>query len=195
MRHLGSYERAVQESIASIRRGDGSASGLVESARRAIDVGRCYRAARRASGGPRRVAVAGWELGHNAAGRVQVLAGLHAAPADGANGAEVEILGFLFPGYGKGVWEPMRSPALPPVDAITVSDPAELPGRIVDLVLEHPCDLLHLSKPKMPNILLGLAVRAVWDATVIVDVDDEELAFVEVGRTVGLDEEIGRAHV
>jgi glycosyltransferase involved in cell wall biosynthesis len=37
---------------------------------------------------------------------------------------------------------------------------------------------VHLSKPRAPNILIGLLYKLIWQAQVIVDVDDEELGFV-----------------
>ncbi|WPL20103.1 hypothetical protein [Thiorhodovibrio frisius] len=39
-------------------------------------------------------------------------------------------------------------------------------------------NLVRASKPRMPNILLGLLYRLLWDARVLVDIDDDELAFV-----------------
>jgi glycosyltransferase involved in cell wall biosynthesis len=173
---IGPDERTVREAIASIRRGRGTPK---EAAGNAAGIGRRYRAARAArlatTGERPRVVVGCWELAHNAAGRGQILAGLHAARA---TGVEIRILGCLFDRFGTEVWEPLRSLAMPPVHAIAAGyDDAGLPGRLLDLVLDHPCDLVHLSKPRMPNILLGLAARAVWGAAVIVDLDDEELAF------------------
>lgn len=168
---VGPDERAVEAAIGGIIRGGGWPIGR---ARAAIEVGRRYRAARSAriaAGGRPRIAVGCWELSHNAAGRAQILAELHRGRAD------VEILGCRFPQFGPGLWEPLRSLSMPPVHAIEVDDPAHLPRRIVGLVLGHPCDLVHLSKPRMPNILLGLAARAIWGAAVVVDVDDDELSF------------------
>ncbi|MBS0015519.1 MAG: glycosyltransferase, partial [Arthrospira sp. SH-MAG29] len=43
---------------------------------------------------------------------------------------------------------------------------------------------VHLSKPRIPNIVLGLLYKLVWGARVIVDIDDEELAFVKAEATV-----------
>jgi len=174
-------ERTVRAGIDAIRQAGTSAA---EAVRRAREVGRRYRAERDARGGARRVVVGCWDLCHNAAGRALILAGLHAAVPGVTPTPDVEILGFCFPRSGKGLWEPMRSLAWPPVHALEVTDHADLPRRIVDLVLDHPCDLVHLSKPRMPNVLLGLAARAIWGATVLLDVDDEELGFFRAGPPV-----------
>ena len=176
----------MREAIAAIRRGGGTPK---EAAGNAAGIGRRYRAARAArlatTGERPRVVVGCWDLAHNAAGRGQILAGLHAARA---TCVEVRILGCLFDRFGTELWQPLRSLAMPPVHAIAAGyDDAGLPGRLLDLVLDHPCDLVHLSKPRMPNILLGLAYRAIWGATVLVDVDDEELAFVNADRPAELE--------
>jgi hypothetical protein len=52
-------------------------------------------------------------------------------------------------------------------------------AQAIDLVSAHPFDLVHLSKPRFPNILLGLLYRLLWDAQILVDIDDDELAFVD----------------
>lgn len=58
----------------------------------------------------------------------------------------------------------------------------------MNLVLTHPYDIVHLSKPRMPNILFGLLYKLVWDAQVIVDIDDEELAFVKAETAIELED-------
>ena len=43
------------------------------------------------------------------------------------------------------------------------------------LVLQHPADLVHLSKPRLPGVVFGLLYKLLWGAAVLVDIDDEEL--------------------
>lgn len=140
---------------------------------------RQYRAARRDQ--PLRIAACGWEMSHNAAGRVRALADLHAEIG------RVEMIGAVFDGFGEGLWPPIRG-GPHPVHLTRVTDPRTFPRRALDLVLRHPYDVVHLSKPRMPNILVGLFYKLVWDARVIVDVDDEELAFVNAGEPLPLDD-------
>ena len=40
-------------------------------------------------------------------------------------------------------------------------------------MIAHPYDLVHLSKPRAPNIIFGLLYKLIWDAMILVDVDDE----------------------
>ncbi len=151
--------------LAQGRPDDGLAARLCE-ARRA------YRAARQ--GKPVRLAVCGWEMSHNAAGRVRCLADLYAPQV------QTEIIGALMPEWGGALWPPVCDDKFP-TRLFRVDRPRDFAARAMDLVLAHPYDVVHLSKPRMPNILTGLLYKILWDAKVIMDVDDEELGFVGGG--------------
>lgn len=131
-----------------------------------------------------RVGVCGWELSHNAAGRAYTLAQLY------EGWAEVELIGCLFPRYGGQVWEPIRGAEIP-CHTVTVADEGRFVEQALGLVLAHPYEVVHLSKPRIPNIVLGLLYKLVWGARVIVDIDDEELAFVGAEATVDWREFLG----
>jgi len=119
------------------------------------------------------VGVCGWELSHNSAGRVHTLAQLHQS-----NGNEVAIIGTHLPGYGNGeIWAPIKNSNIP-VLAIKVNERTDFIKAAIDLVKNNPFDLIHLSKPRINNVLFGLLYKLIWGSTVIVDIDDEELAFV-----------------
>ncbi|WP_434222749.1 tetratricopeptide repeat protein [Limnospira platensis CENA597] len=124
-----------------------------------------------------RVGVCGWELSHNAAGRAYTLAQLY------GGWAEVELIGCLFPRYGGQVWEPIRGAEIP-CHTVTVADEGRFVEQALGLVFAHPYEVVHLSKPRIPNIVLGLLYKLVWGARVIVDIDDEELAFVKTSEPV-----------
>ncbi|MDT9190220.1 MAG: tetratricopeptide repeat protein, partial [Limnospira sp. PMC 894.15] len=128
-----------------------------------------------------RVGVCGWELSHNAAGRAYTLAQLY------GGFAEVELIGCLFPKYGGQVWSPIRGSEIP-CHTIRVEDEGRFIEQALGLVLAHPYEVVHLSKPRMPNIILGLLYKLVWGARVIVDIDDEELTFVKASEPVDLRE-------
>jgi len=113
-----------------------------------------------------KVAVCSWELAHNSVGRAYTLAQLYQAIAD------VEIIGSIFPKYGRELWEPIRKISIP-CHSFTVEDEGLFLEQAMNLVLTHPYDIVHLSKPRMPNILFGLLYKMVWDARVIVDIDDQ----------------------
>ncbi len=123
-----------------------------------------------------KVAVCGWEFSHNAAGRVYSLAKMYESFAD------VTMVGTVFPGYGNGIWEPLQGTNIP-IDSFQVDEGAEFLDKAVELVLAHPCDLVHLSKPRAPNILIGILFRLLWEARVILDIDDDEIAFVDPNET------------
>ncbi len=126
-----------------------------------------------------RVGVCGWELSHNAAGRAYTLARLY------GSFAEVELIGCLFPKYGGQVWEPIRGNQIP-CHTIRVEDEGRFIEQALDLVWAHPYEVVHLSKPRMPNIILGLLYKLLWGARVIVDIDDEELVFVKASEPLDL---------
>lgn len=127
------------------------------------------------------VAVCGWELAHNAADRVYTLAKLYETFAD------VEIIGCFFPQYGRELWEPIRGATLP-VHSFVVEDESWFLEQALHLVAAHPYDVVHLSKPRAPNIFFGILYNLVWDARVIVDIDDEELSFVGTDTSISIDD-------
>ncbi|MBK1649508.1 glycosyltransferase, partial [Rhabdochromatium marinum] len=140
---------------------------------------------------PWRVAVTCWSLSENPLGRAHVLASLYQAlaekPASGI--ASVAVIGSFFARRGRALWPPLRDhfhqgadpapgPGAIPLHSILVEDDRHFMAQAIDLVSAHPFDLVHLCKPRMPNILLGLLYRLLWDARVLVDIDDDERAFV-----------------
>lgn len=144
---------------------------------------RHWRAARR--GRPLHVAACGWELAHNAAGRVRVLADLWGGLA------ETEVIGSIFPRWGDALWPPIRDMDRP-CHTIHVTDNARFPRQALDFVLAHPYDVVHLSKPRFPNIVFGLIYKLVWDARVILDIDDEELGAIKAETPLSLDDLLGQ---
>lgn len=141
-----------------------------------------YRAAREKQE-TKRVAVCGWELSHNAAGRVYTLAQLY------ETFVEVEIIGSIFPQFGSELWEPIRNTTIP-VHCFQVTQEALFLEQALKLVTEHPYDVIHLSKPRIPNIFFGILYKLIWGSTVFVDIDDEELAFVNASNPISIEEYI-----
>lgn len=132
---------------------------------------RNYLASRRSADKPH-VVTCGWSLSHNAAGRVHTIAQIY------QEFAEVEIIGCIFPNLGREIWEPLRGSPIP-IHPILVEDPNQIIHQALSLVAAHPADIVHLSKPRAPNILFGTLYKILWGAEVILDIDDEELAFVQ----------------
>lgn len=126
----------------------------------------------RNKGEPLKVVVCGWELAHNAAGRAHTLAEIYREIT-----SDVEIVGSIFPRWGTEVWEPIRETSIP-IHTFVV-EPDCFIEQALTLVAAHPADVVHLSKPRAPNIFFGIFYKLMWGAKVIVDIDDEELAFVK----------------
>lgn len=120
-----------------------------------------------------KVVVCGWELSHNAAGRAATLVELY----ERAGAAEVSLVGCIFPKWGSELWAPLQGMPLQ-CDVLYVADTARFFQEAEALVRRNPADIVHLSKPRLPNIVIGLLYKYVWGAKVIADIDDEELGFV-----------------
>ncbi len=124
-----------------------------------------------------KVAVSGWELSHNAAGRAITLAELyHYAGFD-----NVEMIGCIINSNNKQirkVWEPLLSHHIPvKFFSINKNDVDAVLPKAMEFVVQNPYDIVHLSKPRITNIVIGLLYKLIWGSTVIIDIDDEELAF------------------
>lgn len=126
-----------------------------------------------------KVVVCGSNLANNAAGRAFTLAQLYQGFAD------VSIIGNYFPRFGTSLWGPLANTKIP-VHGIVVEDQAAYFEQALLLVMENPCDILHLSKPRFPNILMGMLYKLIWGARVIMDIDDEELGFVNASSSLSL---------
>ncbi len=129
------------------------------------------RAAARSDDVPSTAGVFCWDLGHNAAGRAETLLRLHErlGPA--------QLLGCLY-GPNADLWPPLR---MVPGHAATVlrfSDGLHFVEEALCFVAAHPFDVVHVSKPRLPGLIVGAAYKLLWGSTVLLDVDDDELAFL-----------------
>lgn len=152
---------------------------LVDHCLESLDLARRhYRRERTAAAGAdfahTQIVVVGSELSHNAAGRAHSL-----LLAYQQLGCPVALLGSYFPSPNRPpqLWEPLRSLGLP-VHAFYVQDQSQFFAQAWELVLQHPADLVHLSKPRLPTVIFGLLYKLFWGAAVLMDIDDEELFFV-----------------
>jgi len=130
-----------------------------------------------------RIGVCGWELSHNAAGRAYTLAQLYQEL-----GHEVKIIGTQLPGYGDGqIWEPIRNSQIP-ISSVKIDGSPLLISQLMNLVIANPFDVVHLSKPRITNIIFALLYKLIWQSKVIVDIDDEELTFVGATQSISPDQ-------
>ncbi|MDQ2078324.1 glycosyltransferase [Marinimicrobium sp. ABcell2] len=87
------------------------------------------------------------------------------------------LIGCIFPKWGSELWQPLQGMSLKP-DVLHVIDTGQFFQEAEALVRRNPADIVHLSKPRLPNIVIGLLYKYLWNAKVISDIDDEELGFV-----------------
>lgn len=127
----------------------------------------------------KKVVVIGWDLAHNAAGRAHTLALIYQEFAD------VEIIGTTFPKNGHEIWAPIRESSIK-ITSITLENSKNDYKKLLNAVLANPSDIVHLSKPRISNIVVGILYKKIWDAKVIIDIDDEELAFVDAKKPLAL---------
>lgn len=127
------------------------------------------------------VAVSCWELAHNTAGRAYTLAMLY------EKFSKVEIIGTIFTRFGCKIWEPIKDTHINK-RCIVVEDEKKFIKDAFELVIENPYDIVHLSKPRAPNIFIGTLYKLVWGSKVYIDIDDEELAFVGSDTSIKLEQ-------
>ena len=127
-----------------------------------------------------KTSVSGWELSHNAAGRAITLAELYKYI-----GYDVEIVGCLISSKKKNrrdIWQPLKNNTMQlHYFELYNNDIKSLLPKAIEFVIENPYKVVHLSKPRITNIVLGFLYRFIWGANVFLDIDDEELAFIEGG--------------
>ena len=148
----------------------------IEASQRLMQARTNYKAARACarwnsadkSYGPGRVAVFGWELSCNSAGRAETLANVYSVFT------QVELIGCHL--YDERLWEPIANTPLTHHSFFT--EEHGILEQVLDFVLAHPYDTVHLSKPRSTTVLAGALYKAIWGADVVMDVDDEELGFV-----------------
>ncbi|HEX4294091.1 MAG TPA: tetratricopeptide repeat-containing glycosyltransferase family protein [Rhizomicrobium sp.] len=132
--------------------------------------------------GPR-VAVVSWCLAHNPVGRAMILADVtksHAA---------CEIVGPIFPAYGEDLWPPLRDGGCDfDIRGFLAPSFAAFMEGAIRLVVERPCDVAWVSKPRLPSLLIGFLYKLIHGASVILDIDDDELAFVRADHALSFDE-------
>jgi glycosyltransferase involved in cell wall biosynthesis len=119
----------------------------------------------------RRVAVVGWELSHNPAGRAYVLGDL------ASQGNTAELVGPLFPNFGGVLWPPIAEQDRLPIRTFPAHDLRSLVDAARSTASQVRCDVVLVSKPRLPSLLLGCLIKQANDCAMIVDVDDQETSF------------------
>jgi hypothetical protein len=167
----GQHAQAIRHYAAGLR-DDAQASAhgpiaaqLAHNLRRARQGYRRQRQAQLQAGGKLQVVVCCWSLSENPAGRADTLASLyhdlaaHPEPPPAPGIERVSLIGSVFARRGYQLWAPLRELAEHgpiPIHSILIEDERAFMAQAIDLVSAHPADLVHLVKPRWPNILFGL---------------------------------------
>lgn len=121
-----------------------------------------------------RVLVVSWDIGHNVAGRGITLAETicDAVPA--------ALAGPMFPLYNDDLWGPLASgDRRVPIFGWHAPYFRHLMEGALRLVRDWPAQTVWVSKARFPGMLIGLLYKEILGATILCDIDDDELAFVK----------------
>jgi tetratricopeptide (TPR) repeat protein len=129
-----------------------------------------------------RVAIVAWDLAHNPAGRALTLAEVAQRHAD------CEIVGPIFTAHGEDLWGPLRDNTREfDIRSFRAHSFYSFMEGAIRLVAEKPCDVAWVSKPKLPSLLIGFLYKLIHGASVLLDIDDDELSFVGADEPLTLD--------
>ena len=130
---------------------------------------------------PPRMLVVSWDMGHNPVGRSYLLADMARTRFD------VEFTGPGFKQFGDGIWPPIRGLTEIPT---SIFEGGEFPGFLrnaLDIIGKHDPDVVYVSKPRLPSLLVGILFRLLKGSALLVDVDDHELSFFQEQTPLSLD--------
>ena len=116
------------------------------------------------------MAVISWDLCHNALGRAYLLAEI------ASRDFEVEVVGPMFTRFGSDIWGPLQDSEIPirgyPAEAFS-----DFLDAAIHTALNTRCDMVFVSKPRLPSIIQGLLIARANSCPVLLDIDDHELSF------------------
>ena len=118
----------------------------------------------------RRVAVVTWDMSDNPLGRAHVLAGL------ASRRHKVEVVGSAYARPDEGIWMPLRDSPLP-MRSFPGGEMKAFVASAQEMARSVECDVVHVSKARLPGLILGLLIAHRKGCPVILDLDDHELSF------------------
>jgi glycosyltransferase involved in cell wall biosynthesis len=132
--------------------------------------------------GRRKVSVIAWDVSHNPLGRAYLLAESLSKECD------VEVIGPTHSRYGDRIWEPLRNPRLPLRYFEGDGEDCVRYFKILDYISDRiDSDLIYVSKPRMPAMLLGILAKSKRNIPLVLDIDDYELSFFNNRPAVSLE--------
>lgn len=128
------------------------------------------------------VLVVCWDAGINAMGRAAVL-----CEVSKECGSDVCLLGLRHKDHGLSVWEPLLDNKRQYcIDLMSYADIHDLFRKGLEYARKHRFETVWVSKTRPVSLIIGYIYKLVWNAMIIVDVDDYEASFS--GTTFELDE-------
>lgn len=115
------------------------------------------------------IAVISWCLSHNALGRAYMLAEALSSRC------QVKLIGFIFD--NKPIWEPVKNSSIP-ITSYQGSSFPEFANILEKAALDIDADIILVCKPRIPSLQLGLLIKAFHNKPLILDIDDEEIGFI-----------------
>lgn len=89
----------------------------------------------------------------------------------------------------KNLWQPITHHTIPcEYFDVQGTQAHQLIPKALDFVIAHPFDVVHLSKPRITNIVIGFLYKIIWQAKIIMDIDDEELGFTKTQTAISAHE-------
>lgn len=122
----------------------------------------------------RRVAVVTWDTSDNPLGRAHVLASL------ASRRHKVEVVGSAYARPDEGIWKPLRDSPLP-MRSFPGGEMKAFAASAQEMARSVECDVVHVSKARLPGLILGLLIAHRQGCPVILDLDDHELGFCGPG--------------
>ncbi|MGE0418836.1 MAG: glycosyltransferase [Acetobacteraceae bacterium] len=119
----------------------------------------------------RRAAVVCWDLAHNPVGRAYVLTQLLTPewlPT---------LIGPIWPRFGDTLWEPLQNAGVP-WHGIKAESLLDVLQEGTAFALTERFDLVIVSKPRLPGLLLGLLLAEQSRCPLVFDFDEDERAFL-----------------
>jgi glycosyltransferase involved in cell wall biosynthesis len=119
---------------------------------------------------PKRAAVVGWDLSHNPAGRAYVLYKLLEKEW------RPELIGPIWQRFGRKLWPPLAGEGLT-VNSFQPSDLCDVWREGAGIAHGKTYDLVIICKPRLPGLIIGLLIAEQSRCPIIIDIDENELAF------------------
>ena len=128
-----------------------------------------------------------WDLSHNPAGRAMALADV------ASEFAAPEIAGPILGKDASAVWQPLKDdPKSATTSSWLAGEPAHFFAGAIRYVQENPCDSVWVSKARFPSLFIGCLYKLIHNAAMVVDLDDDDLAFVQEDDPVDVQEFLDR---